>query len=425
MGADTVVLGAGAAGLAAGLSLQERARPFRILEGDDAPGGLARTDVLDGFSFERTGHVLHFKLPHVRRRFRRLAVPLEPLERRAAVLLDGREIPYPFQYNLWALGSRSLARSVVADMRRASRDGAADGSSFGDLLLSLWGARCVSLFLRPYNEKLWGRPLEELPADCAGGYLPKADLALAERGAESRVHLAGYNSTFLFPASGRLGDVMTALAAPIRSRIRCGAEVTDVDLERRELHTADGAAVPYARLISTIPLARLVRMAGLPAAPGPDLFAATRILNIRVGVRGRLHTPYHWVYVADAELPFHRIGFPQNVNPRTCPDGCVSLSIEYTIPDRGGRLSAAALADTALDYLSARGLIDVEERLLLAETVISPAYVVRRAPERPAFAELERTLTAHGVLLAGRFGTWDYLSVEEAFDSGLRAAEAA
>ena len=33
-------------------------------------------------------------------------------------------------------------------------------------------------------------------------------------------------------------------------------------------------------------------------------------------------------------------------------------------------------------------------------------------------------LAAGGVVLAGRFGTWDYLSIEESFESGWRAGVA-
>jgi protoporphyrinogen oxidase len=421
MGSDVVILGAGAAGIGAALALRDLDTPFEILERDDAPGGLARTDVVGGFSFERTGHVLHFRLPHVEERFRGLDVTLEQIERRAAILLGERRIPYPFQYNLWALGSQALARSVVTDMREAPPQ--RESGSFAELLVSLWGASGVSLFFRPYNEKLWGRTLEELPADCAGRFLPRADLELAERGAAGRVRVQGYNGTFLYPASGRLGDLMTALARPIGAELRCGVTITAVDLARRRLRTDDGVTIDYRLLISTIPLGDLVRLAGLRAA-GPGLFAATAILNVRVGFRGLLRTPYHWVYVADPELPFHRIGFPQNVNPLTCPEGCTSLSVEYTLPARGKRLSARAVAAAALDYLSARGLIEVEEHLFDDELLISPAYVVHRAPGRSAFAELERVLREHGVWLAGRFGTWDYLSVEESFESGARTARA-
>ena len=418
MRVDVVILGAGAAGLGAGLALDDASTAFRILEGDDAAGGLLRTDVVDGFSFDRTGHVLHFARPHIEAGFRELGVELERIERRAGILLGDTEVPYPFQYNLWALESRSLARAVVDDMRTAPRRNGA--GSFADLLRSLWGESALALFFRPYNEKLWGRPLEALPADCAGRYLPEADVELAERGAQREVGAHGYNNTFLYPASGRLGDLMTALAAPIADRVCCGVSVEAVDIVRRELRTEDGGTIAYGRLISTIPLDVLLRMSGLRV--DPDLFAATEVVNIRIGLRGSLRTANHWLYVADRELPFHRIGFPQNVNRRTCPDGCTSLSIESTIPASGQRLSTDDIAATALECMSRRGFVDVEEYLFHDEFLISPAYVVQRAPERDAFAEIERTLREHGLFLAGRFGTWDYLSVEEAFESGVRAA---
>jgi protoporphyrinogen oxidase len=417
----TVILGAGAAGLGAGLTLASRGQPFRILERDDGPGGLGRTDDLDGFSFERTSHVLHFKRPHVEAAFGGRGVTLDRMERRAAVLVDGKQVPYPFQYNLWALDNPALARSAAAEIRSGGRGHDGDASSFLDVLLRAWGPTCVSLFFRPYNEKLWGRALEDLPPDCAGGYMPRCDVDLAERGAEHAVHFPGYNETFLYPSSGRLGDVMAALSSPVVDRISYGVEVTAVDLPARALQLSDGSAVRYEWLVSTIPLARLVEISGMTEAE-PELFAATEIVNVRVGFRGKLRTPCHWIYVADPGLPFHRIAFPRNLSTATCPEGCASISVECTIRGGGPRPSSEEVATSALDYADRHELLDVEERVVLGETLISPAYVVRRSPGRPAFSALRSVLRDHGIVLAGRFGAWDYLSIEESFESGANAA---
>jgi hypothetical protein len=51
--------------------------------------------------------------------------------------------------------------------------------------------------------------------------------------------------------------------------------------------------------------------------------------------------------------------------------------------------------------------------------------VVRRAPGRRYFADITAKLARQCVHLAGRFGTWNYLSIEEAFESGIQAASAA
>ena len=131
----------------------------------------------------------------------------------------------------------------------------------------------------------------------------------------------------------------------------------------------------------------------------------------------------HWLYVPDESLDFHRIGFPSNVNPRTCPPGCVSLSLEYTLPGHGRR-TAKELATSATDYLASLGLLEVEECLSVSEAILSPAYVVWRSTGRPWFSELTAHLQRQGVHVAGRFGRWDYLSMEDAFASGGDAVDA-
>ena len=250
-----------------------------------------------------------------------------------------------------------MAQAAITELRRGpSPDPSA---SFGQRLEAAWGPTCFAIFFRPYNEKLWGRSLDELPADCVGDYLPSVDVGLVERGASGSVFYPGYNAELTYPASGRLGDAMEAVARPLSDRIHYGERVAAVDLRRREIHTAAETTYRYDRLISTIPLRQLLDLSGFEA-PKADLFAASEILNVRIGIRGTIKTQCQWVYVPDAGLPFHRIGFPRNVNPRTCPPGCASLSVEYTIPANGARCSSSEVAPLALEYADRLELVDVE-----------------------------------------------------------------
>ena len=89
------------------------------------------------------------------------------------------------------------------------------------------------MFFRPYNEKLWGRPLTDLPADCVGAYLPATDLELAAAGAVGPTAYGGYNGTFFYPSSGRIGDAVDALAAPLAGRARYECAVSAIDLDDR------------------------------------------------------------------------------------------------------------------------------------------------------------------------------------------------
>ena len=185
------------------------------------------------------------------------------------------------------------------------------------------------------------------------------------------------------------------------------------------MRTGSGETFAYDTLISTLPLNNLLALAG--EWPAPDLFEAAEILNVRVGFRGAVRIPHQWVYVADAEIPFHRIGFPGNVNGRTCPPGCASISVEYTYPACGPAPLGEAIAASALDYLDEPGLVELDEVLTVTERLLTPAYVVHRSPGRPELEAVRELLAAKDVVLAGRFGAWDYLSIEESFESGWRA----
>jgi protoporphyrinogen oxidase len=259
-------------------------------------------------------------------------------------------------------------------------------------------------------------PLADLPADCVGAYFPVIDHGLALEGAREPTDYSGYNGTFYYPSSGRLGDTAEALAAPLN--VRYGCEVTGVDLGARAIRTADGEAFPYEALISTLPLDALLRLSG--EWPAPELFEATRILNFRVGFRGSVLQPFHWVYIADEVVPIHRVGFPGNVNAATCPEGCASISVEYTYPRDGQPLETERVVECALDHLAESGLLEIDEILTVSERLISPSYVVYRSAGRPEFDAINELLREGGVALAGRFGTWDYLSIEESFESGWR-----
>ena len=54
-----LIVGAGLAGLSAAYHL--RGMPYKILEREREVGGLCRSYVKDGFTFDYTGHLLHFR----------------------------------------------------------------------------------------------------------------------------------------------------------------------------------------------------------------------------------------------------------------------------------------------------------------------------------------------------------------------------
>lgn len=414
-----LIIGGGLAGLGAASILHQKGEPFVLIEKEEKPGGLARTVVIDGWSFDRTGHYLHSRTPFLEQDLRAAGVKLESIERRAGIAVSDVITPYPIQYNLWAL-PESTRSSLLSGLKPVPS--CTPPSSFAEAIADTWGPALLDLFFRPYNEKLWGRKLEELPPDCAGPYMPEVDWERVEAGCEGRTDYMGYNGKFAYPAQGRLGEAVETLAEPFRDNIRYGFTALDLNLNTRTVTGASGEEISFTHVVSTVPLPGLLRMIGR-SVEDPSLFNHTSVRNVRVGFRGRTLKPWQWLYVPGAEYRFCRVGLPVNVNPLTCPPGSGSLSIECGGVQPGqAELSTHEIACQAIDLLSELGVISVDSIEVVDEILIDPAYVVFRAEGRSVFDELRFELEEEGVTLAGRYGVWDYLSMDEAYLSGRSAA---
>src|SRR2546425_10315410 len=100
--APIVILGGGLTGLSAAYHL----RPLRALvpEREREAGGLARTRVEAGFTFDCTGHLLHLRDPEIKGLVDRiLPGAFATHERRALIHSKGVLTAYPFQANLHGL----------------------------------------------------------------------------------------------------------------------------------------------------------------------------------------------------------------------------------------------------------------------------------------------------------------------------------
>jgi phytoene dehydrogenase-like protein len=62
-----VVIGAGLAGLSAGLTLQEVGHPVTVIDGADRAGGRIATDVIDGFILDRGFQLINLNYPEIKR----------------------------------------------------------------------------------------------------------------------------------------------------------------------------------------------------------------------------------------------------------------------------------------------------------------------------------------------------------------------
>ena len=425
---DLLILGAGLSGLSTALHTRE---DHLLIEREDRAGGLTRTEEIDGFLFNHTGHWLHLRDDRVRR----LVSDLLPgrllsIARRARIYTHGVFTEYPFQANLYGLPApvlrECLQGAVEAAIRRASRGRTPRLRTFHDYVRFHFGDGIARYFIVPYNTKLWGVSPDEVTAEWTQRFVPVPDIARIVDGALGLSEEAmGYNATFLYPADGGIEALPQAMVGRLRSdRILLNAAVTAIHAEARIVEAA-GLRFHYDRLVSTLPLPELVRI--IQDAPADIRRAARRLrcaplryMNVGLAVERPLNG-VHWVYLPEPRFPFYRVGSASNAVPYLAPPGRSSLYVELAndrpIANRDAVIALAA-------FLREIGSIARESDLLFAVFREHPyGYVIYDRFCAPARARILSYCESRRIRSIGRYGAWTYNSMEDAILDGMAAAQ--
>jgi protoporphyrinogen oxidase len=423
-----LIIGAGLAGLSTAYHLHDR--PCRVVEKEKEAGGLCRSYRMDGFTFDWTGHLLHFRRPAIRELVERLlAGQLEQHRRRSYIYSYDTYTEYPYQVNTHGLPPdvvRECLMGFIATLTAPPSTLRPEERSFKQWILESLGEGFAKHFMVPFNEKLWQVSLDELTSDWVSWLVPKPELKDVINGALGIKDKAfGYNPTFLYPRQGGIGALPNAFLAGVKD-IVYGSELMEVDTARRRAVFRDGRVEPYETLVSTMPVPELVRRCtDLPAAireAAAGLRCAS-VYNINLGVAREKVSDKHWIYFPEQEYPFYRAGFPMNFSPASGRPGCSSLYVEVSHrPDVV--TPPAELIKQVRAGLERAGIFRPDDEILVADVKdIRYAYVLfdrHRARALPAvLAELE----TRGIHSIGRYGRWEHTSMEDAIAQGKQLAE--
>jgi protoporphyrinogen oxidase len=423
-----LIIGAGLAGLSTAYHLHDR--PCRVVEKEKEAGGLCRSYRMDGFTFDWTGHLLHFRQPAIRELVERLlAGQLEQHRRRSYIYSYDTYTEYPYQVNTHGLPPdvvRECLMGFIATLTAPPSTLRPEERSFKQWILESLGEGFAKHFMVPFNEKLWQVSLDELTSDWVSWLVPKPELKDVINGALGIKDKAfGYNPTFLYPRQGGIGALPNAFLAGVKD-IVYGSELMEVDTARRRAVFRDGRVEPYETLVSTMPVPELVRRCtDLPAAireAAAGLRCAS-VYNINLGVAREKVSDKHWIYFPEREFPFYRAGFPMNFSPASGRPGCSSLYVEVSHrPDEV--TPPAELIKQVRAGLERAGIFRPDDEIVVADVKdIRYAYVLfdkHRARALPAIlAELE----SRGIHSIGRYGRWEHTSMEDAIAQGKQLAE--
>jgi protoporphyrinogen oxidase len=419
-----VILGAGLSGLSAAFHLKTKG--YQIFEKETEVGGLCRSVVHDGFTFDHTGHLLHLSHPYTQKLFKKLLPDrLIKHQRRAAIYLKGSYIPFPFQANLWAL-PKDLTRECLIGFIRARSEKAKGGDDFLSWIYRAFGAGIAKHFMIPYNKKLWRIPLDEISLEWVERFVPCPTLAEVSDGARG-VNLKGfgYNQEFLYPREGGIQILPKAFLAQAQD-VQLGKAAESIDIEKKVVKFQDGDAITYRTLVSSLPLDELLQLIESCPSEIKDLRSGLRyvsVANINLGVGREGISDHHWVYFPEPSYPFYRIGFLSNLSPHMAPRGASALSVEVSyLPSNPP--SFKKVREQTLAALVSCGILRRDDEILAEKTIpIKHAYVIYDPFRRQHLPRIIQFLRANQIHPLGRYGLWEYTTMEEAILQGKEAAE--
>ena len=421
MADPVVILGGGLTGISTALHLGPT--PWVLFEKDDRLGGHARTDLRDGFHFDKTGHWLHLRDEYTKK----LIADLLPdgmarVERRAKIFSHGTLTRYPFQANLFGLPPEIIKECLLGYLERPQN---ADARDFEQYCLKHFGPGISRHFMIPYNQKLWGVHPREITAAWCDRFVPRPSLEQVVSGAVgANPPEMGYNVSFLYPKEGGIETMTKALVARLdATRVHTRSAFDRIDPEAKTI-TVGGETLKWRALVASLPLPELLaRMDHLPAAveKAASQLRCTAVQYLNVATKHSPRVDYHWIYVPEEKYPFYRVGVYTNAVPAMAPPGRGSLYVELAARD------VARVEDVLPDVVSglvAAGALTSADDLLFADLrTIKYAYVVFDHNYYAATETIFKYLAQKNIFPRGRYGSWTYNAMEDCILAGREVAQ--
>jgi protoporphyrinogen oxidase len=415
-----VILGAGPTGLGAAHRLQELGHNnFQIYDRSGQVGGLATSHKdAQGFVWDIGGHV---QFSHYRYfddlMDKALGNKWLDHERESWVWIENRFVPYPFQNNIRHLNKETCWKCLQGLIRLYKQPITARPNNFREWIDATFGQGLADVFMVPYNFKVWAYPGEEMDYNWIGERVAVTDL---EKVLDNVLHEKddlswGPNNTFRFPERGGTGSVWESVANHVgRQNITLCKEVASVDPGAKKVWFSDGTSDTYSVLISTLPIDRLVDIAGLTALKEPAgrlRYSTSNIIG--VGLSGKPPDALKkkcWLYFPEADCPFYRVTVFSNYSPNNVPDISRQWSLMAEISESPHKpVDATRVVEDTLDGMLATKLIDRSHDVLSTWSYRAHyGYPTPALGRDQALNAVQPELEKHDIYSRGRFGGWKY-----------------
>ncbi len=435
-----VVLGGGPAGLTAGYMLAKQGHPVIVLESTDQVGGIARTEVRDGYRFDLGGHRFFTKSREVDELWHEvLGDEFLRRPRRSRIYWNHKFLEYPLQGMdvVRKLGPIDLSKAVLSYLWAAIKPKGRE-DTFEEWVCNRFGRWLFNQYFKSYTEKVWGVSTSEIRAEWAAQRIKGLSFLAAARSAffgNRGNKITSLISAFNYPRYGP-GQMWERMRDEIRDNggeVRLNAPVTRLRFEGGLLAevVAGGETLRPSHVISSLPLRTTVGISD-PEAPVAVRDAASGLryrdfLTVALVIADEEMFPDNWIYIHDPTVQVGRIQNFRSWSPWMVPNETdASIGMEYFCFE-GDRVWS--MADEDLVVMATREL----HQLGLARTEkVKMGFVVRVHKAYPMYDAQypERVAAIRGwldeipnLIQVGRNGLHRYNNSDHSMLTAMRAVE--
>lgn len=423
MNRDIIILGGGLAGLSAAY----HGSGF-IYEKQGLVGGTCVSPEADGFIFDLGIHVLHTKDKYVLDLLiNKLNCKIHVIKRSAWIYSNGVMTKYPFQVNTFGLPA-GVKKDCIDGFRDvcAKKNSGKKCKDYEKWIYSKFGKGIAEHFYLPYSEKFWTVPAKEMTTDWVDVRVPLPKLDEVIEGSR-RLYEKEYgpNAAFRYPLNTGISKIPEAFLPKISNRVFLNKKAVCLSLKDKVITFEDGSIAGYKSLISTIPVPELfgiikdnVPSKVINSAKG---LRCNSILCINLGIRKPGIHKSHWIYYPEKDYSFFRISFPKNFCDKLAPAGKSSITAEIAY---AGHINKQAAAKKVIkDLLRAKILKKENEIGLIDIRDVKYGYPIYDHSRSANMKTISGYLKKFDVVLAGRYGKWEYQWMHDAILDGKRVVE--
>lgn len=398
---QVVIIGAGPAGLTAGIELLKTERvDVVILERDNIIGGLARTNEYKGYRYDLGPHHFITSSDEVMKWWMDLmGDDFHPHKRYTRIYYNHHFFHYPLE-PLNVVKGLSLIECFrcVFSYIKARILPIKHPKTFQDWITNRFGKRLFGIFFKTYTEKVWGLPCEKISADWAAqrikGFSLSQAIFYAFFGKWFKKNTPRtLQDTFYYPSlgAGSFWERAAKRFIKLEGNLHldqgvCNLEHNNAKITAVTTRTSAGAERQFIAddFFSTMPLRTLIKLLS-PLPPQEIIHAADSLqyrglITVNLIINKATVIPDHWLYVHEKSVRMGRIGNMNNFSLKMVADQeHTALSLEYFayIDEPFWQLSEAELIKIGTEELEALKLVkqsDVIDGMVIKTPEAYPVY---------------------------------------------------